>query len=289
MVSAYSRPLCQPEQGMGNRQPAIYLPENGKYNIGCYFNAEKYSRRKVADFYSQFIPHIRKGLGIKIASAASFIEFKEIVKYNSLTHVFISDWEYEMDRRYFDELSKSLRLMIFSNEEEKSSQNGNIYIIKKPVSILKAMTVLDDAYRGEGKADKWQISEKYDNLKVLVVDDDAMNIMVAKGILSMYGINAQSVSNGKDAIDRCNLENYDIIFMDHMMPGMDGTETMKTIRRLRNGFYSNIPIIAFTANAGSGARSMFYEQGFDDFIAKPIESSAMSRILRKFSGGDERL
>ena len=269
-------------QAVRNKQPAIYLPDSSRYNIGCYFNTDKYAKKEVAAYYGAVIEHIREGLGIKIATASSFIEFKEIIKYNKLSHVFISEWEYEMDRRYFEELSKSVRLLMFSATGD-AVDNADILVVKKPVFVLNAINILDDAYTGV-KKEKEPFAD-YSRLRVLVVDDDSMNIMVAKGILSMYGISAESATSGRMAVERCTAEDFDIIFMDHMMPGMDGVETMKKIRMLRNGFYNDIPIIALTANAGSGARSMFFEQGFNDFVAKPVESSAMTRVLRKFSGG----
>jgi CheY-like chemotaxis protein len=79
---------------------------------------------------------------------------------------------------------------------------------------------------------------------------------------------------------------YQIIFMDHMMPGMNGVEAMHRIRELRNGHYQNIPIVVLTANAVSGAREMFLGEGFDEFVAKPIELTSMTRLLRKMLKGE---
>jgi CheY-like chemotaxis protein len=77
------------------------------------------------------------------------------------------------------------------------------------------------------------------------------------------------------------LEDYQIIFMDHMMPEMSGIEAMKRIRSLRNGYYQQIPIVALTANAVSGAREMFRQEGFDGFLSKPMELPEMTRTLRR--------
>ncbi|MCR5785877.1 MAG: response regulator [Eubacterium sp.] len=272
-------------QRIRNRQPSIYIQETDKYNIGCYFNSDKYSRKEVAEYYREFIKHVKYGLNLKMASASSLIEFKEIIKYNALTHVFISEWEYEMDRRYFDELSKTTKIYIFvARGKSNSYKNENIIMIQKPVFIINALAILHEDFSGfDGRFANHSLPD-YSRLKVLVVDDDSMNIMVAKGLLSMYGIDAFSASSGRMAIDKCMVENYDLIFMDHMMPGMDGVEAMKKIRKIRNGIYNDVPIIALSANAGSGARNMFAQQGFDDFIAKPIETSAMTRVLKKISG-----
>jgi CheY-like chemotaxis protein len=121
----------------------------------------------------------------------------------------------------------------------------------------------------------------FPGVRALVVDDDNMNLMVAKGILKSYGIEADTCLSGELAIERCSIENYQIIFMDHMMPEMNGVEAMKKIRSIRKGYYKSIPIVVLTANAVSGARDMFIKEGFDEFIAKPIELVEMTRVLKK--------
>jgi signal transduction histidine kinase/CheY-like chemotaxis protein len=115
--------------------------------------------------------------------------------------------------------------------------------------------------------------------KVLVVDDNATNLFVAEGLLAEYKLNITTVSSGFAAIDKVKEGNtYDIIFMDHMMPEMDGVETVK---RLREGGYSE-PIVALTANALNGIDKMFLENGFDGFISKPIDKKSLKNTLIKF-------
>ena len=87
--------------------------------------------------------------------------------------------------------------------------------------------------------------------------------------------------SGREAIERCASTNYDIVFLDHMMPGFDGVETLKQIRSLDNGKYKKLPIIALTANTISGAREMFRSEGFTEFIPKPIERPVLERVLRR--------
>ncbi|MCL2264794.1 MAG: ATP-binding protein [Treponema sp.] len=114
---------------------------------------------------------------------------------------------------------------------------------------------------------------------VLVVDDVASNIYVAKGMLSPYSLKIETASNGFIAIDKIKKGGvYDIIFMDHMMPKMDGIETVRIIREMG---YKN-PIIALTANAIVGRAEMFMKNGFDGFISKPIDSRELNHILNEF-------
>ena len=113
---------------------------------------------------------------------------------------------------------------------------------------------------------------------VLIVDDVETNIFVAKGLIAPYGISIDSAGSGKDAIGKImrGME-YDIIFMDHMMPEMDG---MECARRLRDSGYAK-PIVALTANAVAGQAKAFLDSGFDDFISKPIDIHQLNMVLNR--------
>ena len=114
---------------------------------------------------------------------------------------------------------------------------------------------------------------------VMVVDDVETNIYVAKGLLAPYGLRVDSADSGFTAIDKISDGSvYDVVFMDHMMPKMDGMETTKKIRDM--GY--NGAIVALTANAVVGQSDIFLNNGFDDFISKPIDSSQLNNILNRF-------
>jgi len=114
---------------------------------------------------------------------------------------------------------------------------------------------------------------------VLIVDDVETNIFVAKGLIAPYAIYADSVESGFGALRKVESGHvYDVIFMDHMMPGMDGIETT---RKLREMGYEQ-PIVALTANAIVGQAEIFLGNGFDDFISKPIDVRELNKVLNKF-------
>ena len=114
---------------------------------------------------------------------------------------------------------------------------------------------------------------------VLIVDDVESNLYVAIGLLKPYGLRVDTAMSGYKAISKIKSGNvYDVVFMDHMMPGIDGIETTK---RLRESGYTN-PIVALTANAVAGQSDMFLKNGFDAFIAKPIDSRKLNSLLNKF-------
>jgi len=117
--------------------------------------------------------------------------------------------------------------------------------------------------------------------KVLVVDDMEPNLYVARGLLSPYGLSIDTVSSGIQAIEKIkDGQIFDVIFMDHYMPEMDGIETTKRIRAL--GYTK--PIVALTANALVGQDKVFLENGFDEFLSKPIDTrqinSTLNRLIR---------
>jgi len=114
--------------------------------------------------------------------------------------------------------------------------------------------------------------------KILVVDDIATNLKVAEGLLKPYNMQIDLRESGKEAIDAIKTKHYDMIFMDQMMPEMDGVETTKRIREL--GY--SLPIIALTANVISSAKEMFLANGFNDFLSKPIDIAELNVILKKW-------
>jgi signal transduction histidine kinase/DNA-binding response OmpR family regulator len=114
---------------------------------------------------------------------------------------------------------------------------------------------------------------------VLVVDDVETNLFVARGLLAPYGLKIEVASSGFEALEKINNGNvYDIVFLDHMMPEMDGIETIK---KIREAGYNN-PVIALTANAVSGVSDLFLENGFDEFLSKPVDIRRLNIMLKKF-------
>lgn len=118
--------------------------------------------------------------------------------------------------------------------------------------------------------------------KALIVDDNDMNLAVAKGFLKKTQIQIKTAMSGQECLDILLKEKFDIIFMDHMMPNMDGIETLKHIQEEYGDIYENVPIIALTANAISGAKEMYLSKGFSDYLAKPIEADKIESILLKY-------
>ena len=117
--------------------------------------------------------------------------------------------------------------------------------------------------------------------KILVVDDTNVNLIVAKGLLKPYEMIVDTATSGEEAIKMVQVRDYDIVFMDHMMPEMDGVDTTHAIREL-GGKYENLVIIALTANAVAGTKEVMVAEGMNDFLAKPIDKQELNTILDKW-------
>ena len=111
---------------------------------------------------------------------------------------------------------------------------------------------------------------------VLVVDDNMLNLKLIKRLLVDYNINVDMAKSGLECIDKVKETNYDAIFLDHMMPGMDGIETLNELRNIKSGLP---PIIALTANSYSGVKDTYINAGFTDYLAKPINKNELNRLL----------
>ena len=113
--------------------------------------------------------------------------------------------------------------------------------------------------------------------KILVVDDTPVNLVVAKGMLKVTESQVDTSESGEDALEMMKKEHYDVVFLDHKMPGMDGIETLKHAKKYAEG----TKFIALTANAGGNARAEYIAHGFDDYLPKPFKSDEMMRIMKE--------
>ena len=118
--------------------------------------------------------------------------------------------------------------------------------------------------------------------KILVVDDTVMNLTVVKGLLKQTKIQIDTAQSGEECLKKVSKVKYDIIFIDHMMPGMDGIETLKAMRKLTNNPNAETPVVSLTANAISGAREKYIAEGFQDYLTKPINHVKLEELIVKF-------
>jgi CheY-like chemotaxis protein len=158
------------------------------------------------------------------------------------------------------------------------------------ISIAGVLNGISDRYANTHGGTRSFVKFTAPDAKILIVDDIRTNLKVAEGLLMPYQVQTHTCLSGAAAVDlvKANQTNqsnqYDIIMMDHFMPGMDGLETTAMIRSLESGSgcFRNIPIIALTANAVSGVKDMFLQNGFNGFISKPIDTAELNAVLEKW-------
>lgn len=120
------------------------------------------------------------------------------------------------------------------------------------------------------------------NATMLIVDDNSMNLIVVQELLKRTEIKLELAKSGKECLQLTKQKNYDIILLDHMMPEMDGIETLQKIRADHSNLNQNTIVIALTANAVAGCRQMYLEKGFDDYISKPIQVDVLDKLLLEY-------
>ena len=118
--------------------------------------------------------------------------------------------------------------------------------------------------------------------EILIVDDNPMNHVVFKGLLKQTEIKIQTADSGAEGLEYASAHKFDILFFDHMMPGMDGIETLEKLREMKDGPNILTPVICLTANAISGAREKYLAAGFDDYLTKPIDPEELENLIIKY-------
>lgn len=118
--------------------------------------------------------------------------------------------------------------------------------------------------------------------KILVVDDNAMNLAVAQGLLKQTRLQVDVASSGEECLELVKHKKYHLICMDHMMPGMDGVETLHALQELEGNPVQDVPVIALTANAVAGARELYLNEGFQDYLTKPIDADKFENMLIEY-------
>ena len=271
-------------QGVADEQPCIVLNHADQLCIACYFRPEKYSCDAVREYYDGLIFHLVDGLEIQGYQAHNFDALLKLRRSHKLTHVFTAQSEYEENPAYYEELAAALRVVIIADRDFMPKSGSRLLVIHKPFSALSVANLLNGEMGERKFAEAQAAGEKpftCEGVRALAVDDEEMNLVVAKGVLGSYGIEVDTCLSGREAVSLCGANSYDIIFLDHMMPGFDGVETLKKIREIRGGMYQDLPVVALTANTVSGAREMFRSEGFTEFVPKPIERTVLERVLRK--------
>ena len=178
-----------------------------------------------------------------------------------------------------------LSMMDTQLEVESVYGKGSTFKFKIEQKIMNAEPLGDfqeDYKRSLNQHKEYHETFTAPDARILVVDDTVMNLTVIKGLLKQTKIKVDTALNGADCISIVAKNKYDIIFLDHRMPGMDGIETLKIMQKMTSNPNINTPVISLTANAISGAREHYISVGFQDYLTKPINSSQLENLIMTY-------
>jgi len=239
-----------------------------------------YEQRKV---YASSIQRTLDNLGVNCTAVCSYSEFCENMKRGMWPFVFVSFGIFKSVSEIIAKTSSQTKVVLLAEFGEVLADE-DMHILIMPahsISVANALNgiTIDSTFSPNKKI---EAEFTYPEARVLVVDDIETNLKVAEGLLLPYKIQVELCINGTQAIEAVKQNDYDLIFMDHMMPEMDGVETTAAIRALEGDSFKTIPIIALTANVVSGMKEMFMENGFSDFLEKPINISKLNEMLTRW-------
>ncbi|MBQ7680158.1 MAG: response regulator [Butyrivibrio sp.] len=258
--------------------PCVTLENRRELCIACYLRTEKYQVPAVREFYNTTITNMVQGLDVRLHRVSDPEDLKQLATTYHLTHIFTAAQEYEADPDFFEALADQSEVIVAADPGFSLIRGSRARILMKPLNCFFIGSMLAG---GTGGFELSRLRMICPDVRVLVVDDESMNLVVAQGVFRNYGMTVRTAGGGPEAIRMCMEESFDIVFLDHMMPEMDGVECMKRLRSQEGEIGRKLTIVALTANAVSGAREMFLREGFDEFVAKPMERSELERVLRK--------
>ncbi len=244
--------------------------------LGGYLNFDKFPNPIVREYYNRMVRDIVRGLGVPLHRVDTLENLHKLQENVRMTHLFVGVEEYETDPAYMERLAETLTVIVVADERFVLPAGSRAHVMEKPFYCFPVAEALN-RMPGEAVTDKYLHCR---GVRALVVDDEPLNLTVARDVLSRYGIEVFTAASGQEAIEMCAQELYDVVFMDHMMPGMDGIEALRRIRADTLDEWKSIPVVALTANAVSTAREAFRAAGFDGFVAKPIDRMELERVLR---------
>jgi len=259
-------------------EPLAQVENHSEKTVLCY---EKQS------LYAESIIRALQNLGVPVTYKNDAEEFFRELSGGHYSFALVNVELAEKADELIKTQSPGTTLALLANDMEPGTFH-NIPVIGRPAYSVPLAAVLNHQMETGlyKRQDRRFIAP---DARMLVVDDINTNLVVTAGLLAIYQSCVDTCTNGADAISMVQREHYDIVFMDHMMPEMDGVETVRHIRALEEDYYRNIPIVALTANAIIGMKEMFLSNGFNDYLSKPIDISKLDDVLATWIPKDKQV
>ncbi len=262
-------------------EPFISLNAAENRAVAILVDVKKFKYLKIAQEYMRLVRGLSESFQTKIRLFETINELKAVLEQEHYSHCFVGKEEYLLYEEELEDIADRLNLFVIQERGNAITLPARVKCIYKPFYAMSIAAALNNE-RYVFQLDEHKVVTRFvaPGASVLIVDDNLTNLKVAEGLMRPYNMKISTAISGKEALELLATPEYDIVFMDHMMPEMDGVEATALIREMEGEYYKKLPIIALTANAVNGAREMFLASGFNDFIAKPIELSFLDRTLR---------
>jgi signal transduction histidine kinase/CheY-like chemotaxis protein/HPt (histidine-containing phosphotransfer) domain-containing protein len=231
-----------------------------------------------------------RNLGVSCELATQRHMLAKALETGSYPFIFAGSRQFAEAREMAAAMAPESTLVLLAEYGENVAES-NVRVIAIPAHSISIANVLNGApgavyaYTEAQSAHKRFIAP---SARLLIVDDIATNLKVTEGLLSPYEARIDCCESGAEALDLAKRHEYDIIFMDHMMPDMDGVEATAILRAMDGEYFQTVPIVALTANAVSGIKEMFLANGFNDYLAKPVEMSKLDEIMARWIPREKR-
>jgi len=245
-------------------------------------------RRKI---YAESIAFTVENLGVYCVLAETGAKLGELMPQGDFSHIFVSYELYKKNKDVIQKLAENATIVLLA-EFGETIPDKEMRILAMPAHSLSVANILNNTFDNYSYSETEETMARFiaPDARVLVVDDISANLVVAKGLLAPYQLRVDQCKSGEEAIKAVLSEQYDLVFMDHRMPGMDGIEATRIIRGMGGDDpdKTDMPIIALTANAITGTREMFLENGFNDFMSKPIDTMKLNTMLETWLPKEKR-
>ncbi|MBQ7678395.1 MAG: response regulator [Butyrivibrio sp.] len=270
-------------QKVVNDKPCLALEKSFDGAVLFHVRPAKYKVPRLRDFYRNMANNLALGIHVPLYAAETVYEVERLKEKLPVTHIFMGQEEYVENRGYFEALAKEDIVIAVSAEPGfQVGADSRVMLMPKPLYAYPILKLLNEG-RAARDIDDHTSGGKvvFPGVRTLIVDDEPMNLVVASSLFRQYEMIIDTAGSGKEAIRKFRENHYDVIFMDHMMPEMDGVQAMKLIKSAALDLNRSIIIVALTANVVSGAKEMFIREGFDGFIAKPINTTDFERVMQR--------
>jgi signal transduction histidine kinase/CheY-like chemotaxis protein len=245
-----------------------------------------YERREI---HANSLVRSVKNLGVQCSLALNRQEFLKAMEKASYSHILTDSVLFGETRDILSSMKVKPALVFRKNYGEPIGHDRSIVMPVHSISIADILNDTRESYSHYDESRVLSVPFTAPSARVLVVDDIATNLKVAADFLALYELQADTCASGAEALCMVQKHRYDVIFMDHMMPGMDGIEATEAIRALPGDYFAQAPIIALTANAISGMREMFLSKGFSDYLSKPIRIQKLKEIMETWIPPEKRV